>query len=148
VAGRHPAGPEAHTEHHGTLVFIPILAPYGPRRPSLSTCGKASFATRASLRDVPGLDGSLDRRHPRCHSRYKGTVATSDQGQGRAHRMATDDRRAETCSSATTLTGSNREGLNCVSLTKHQRRRATYMSGRLWDVTIRTWFVSKEAWGR
>lgn len=41
--------------------------------------------------------------------------------------MATDDRRAETCSSAATLTGSNREGLNCVSLTKHQRRRAVYM---------------------
>lgn len=62
--------------------------------------------------------------------------------------MTTDDRGAETCSSVTTLAGSNQEGINCVSLTKHQRRRVVYMSGRLWDVIIRTWFVSKEAWTR
>lgn len=56
---------------------------------------------------------------------------------------AIDDRRAETCSPGPTLAGSNREGLNCVSLTKHQRRRAVYMSGRLWDVIIRTWLCQK-----
>lgn len=45
--------------------------------------------------------------------------------------------------SGPTLTGSNQEGFNCVSLTEHQKRRAVYVSGRLWDVIIRTWFCQK-----
>lgn len=59
---------------------------------------------------------------------------------------ALDDRRAETCSSGPTLTWSNREGLNCVSLTKHQRRRARVHVWKSLGRDHPDLVVSKEAW--